>query len=280
MKQFLIVQINQVFNAGEGLLANPTDPESLHQLRVQLRRLRSLFSFAKPLMKQEDYPFWQEQLSLWSHSMNSLRETDILSELWHTMAKAQRLSLSPTPGLGALVQSERTKLLDKLLATNTEKQFIPLLLNFWAWLSAEAWSSPVESQPFADFATSQLRDWVGGLRKSAKVLPFDNILELHHIRIQGKKLRYLLEILPHKDRKSKLLLARLKSLQDFAGEIHDTHATAALLALWLKQHTSRTIHRDAGLVLGWMAFANSDTESNAENAWQRFRRAARRWLQE
>jgi CYTH domain-containing protein len=53
--------------------------------------------------------------------------------------------------------------------------------------------------------------------------------ELHAARIEGKRLRYLLEPARDWSEEAVLLVARLKELQDVLGEIHDAHVLAGEL---------------------------------------------------
>jgi hypothetical protein len=46
---------------------------------------------------------------------------------------------------------------------------------------------------------------------------------------------------------------------------------------WMDAHASRAVHRDAGLLTGWVARLRVETGGEFAAAWKRFRRAAKRW---
>ncbi|HWQ62542.1 MAG TPA: CYTH domain-containing protein, partial [Negativicutes bacterium] len=75
-------QIGMVFAAYEAFGADRGDAETIHRLRVQLRRLRSLLSLARPLADPEEYESWQQELGALSQTTHGLREADVVAAAW------------------------------------------------------------------------------------------------------------------------------------------------------------------------------------------------------
>lgn len=272
----LVVQIHHVFLTIQKL--DPNQPDSLHQLRIQIRRLRSLLSFVKPLLELEGYTKWQNELRLWSHSMNELREIDVLYETWQAATSDSLFALTPPPWLKAMLQTERTKLINDLFTPLYPRTYTPLLLGLWAWLSDASWSPTAKQLPFSRFTKTRLTEWLTTLRDHGKDLTQIEVSELHQLRISGKKLRYVLEDLVPLDRKTKLLLACLKVLNERLGHIHDATTIVDALTRWMSNHASRALHRDAGILLGWVAQSYREEQKAKGKSWRQLRRAARRWI--
>jgi inorganic triphosphatase YgiF len=280
LQQHIIDQIHTVFSAQEDFLSDWQDAETLHQLRIQLRRLRSLLSFAKPLITPESYERWQDELKALSNSLNTLRDADVVIETWHELTGDNMPLPEPAPWLGLLLQAERGKKAKALADSLAKGQISPLLLGLWSFIADRPFATTEDSLSLAEFAEIRLGGWLANMREASKDLSLDNPAQLHHLRISGKKLRYALESLPLRDRKTRLLLARLKKLQDCLGIIRDSQLIATMMGEWMNMHASRVVHRDAGLVLGWSARIAFEQRQEFDKIRRRFRRISRRWLKD
>lgn len=276
-RRLIINQINRVFSAQAALILDAGGHETLHQLRIQIRQLRSFLSFARPLIAEETYNNWQNRLRDWLRSMAGIRELDVISETWQEITAQSGLALNPPPWLAMMLQEERAKQALAVTAAAAKGQHTSLLLGLWSWLIGPAFTNDRKITG-ADFLTERLADWTEEMREIAKKLVPGDYAALHRLRVIGKKLRYTLAGVPLKDKKTRLLLARLRRLQDTLGIIRDAKTTAEYLDGWMQNHASRVLFRDAGLLLGWTAKSDLDARDNLERNWRRFRRAARRWV--
>jgi CHAD domain-containing protein len=68
------------------------------------------------------------------------------------------------------------------------------------------------------------------VRRLGMILDADSAAEIHDARKAAKRLRYLLEPFAAELPSVEPILARLRSLQDLLGEIHDRHGVATVLA--------------------------------------------------
>lgn len=255
------------------------DCETVHRLRVQLRRLRSLLAFAKPLIEPPAYEKWQTKLQTLSRTMNPLREADVIAATWLSLTAGGRLTLTPPPWLGLLLADERERLAKETAALLEEARPTAVLLDFRAWTMSDGLPAAGE-QPLASFAADRLAGWLTAMKEAGKDLDWDDVPRLHQLRIQSKKIRYVLESLPRQGRKTRLLILRLKELQDYLGQRVDTLTISQAMNSWMSQHASRVVHRDAGLVIGWSCRQGLEAGQSFAGAWQRWRRAARRWLKD
>lgn len=274
-RALLITHIHQVLAAYAAFRQDSGQAETLHDLRIGLRHLRSLLSFVKPLTDPRDYAGWREELRSLSRTMNSLRETDVIRASWQAMAD-DLPDLAPPPWLGLLLATERGRLAGELEAALAHERLTANLLALWAWVAAED-SLAVGELPLSSFAAAQIREWLGGMRNDGRDFIAADPAALHRLRIQAKKLRYVLEALPLKDRRTRLLALRLKKLQECLGTIRDSQTMRAAMGEWMSRHASRVVHRDAGMLIGWTARMQTEARDDFGRVWKRFKRGARRW---
>lgn len=275
VRTLIVSQIHQVLAAYETFCQDSEQAETLHDLRITLRRLRSLLSFAKPLTDPRDYASWREELRVLSRTMNSLRETDVIRATWQAMTDGLP-ALTPPPWLGLLLTTERSRQTGKLDAALVQGRLTAVMLALWAWVAAED-SLATGDLPLSSFAAMQIRDWLSGMRADGRDFTPDALAALHRLRIQAKKLRYVLDALPLKDRRTRQLALRLKKLQDSLGIIRDSQTMRAVMGDWMGRHASRVVHRDAGMLIGWTARMEAEAHDDFGRVWKRFKRAARRW---
>jgi len=274
-RNLIVAQVGAVFAAYEAFVADRGDAATVHRLRVQLRRLRSLLSLAKPLAAADEYERWQRELGALSQATNELREADVVAAAWEEM-QAACPPLSPPPWLGLMLATEREKLAAAMDAALGGGRLAGTLLAFWAWLTDEASLRPADGS-LGDFVAARLSGWLAEIRECGRSVDLRDAAGLHRLRIEGKRIRYVLESLSPADRRAKTLIARLKRLQDCLGRLHDCLLAGATMEGWLRRHASRVVHRDAGLLLGWMARRGVEESEVFGPAWKRFKRAARRW---
>jgi hypothetical protein len=175
-----------------------------------------------------------------------------------------------------LLATDRKRLLAELHGALGQGRLIGTLLAFWAWVASDG-SLRSDGRTLAVFAADRLTGWLEEMRAAGKDVGLGDAAALHRLRIEGKKVRYALESLPFADRRTRLLTARLRRLQDCLGQLHDATLIDAAMVRWMDAHASRAVHRDAGLLTGWVARLRVETGGEFAAAWKRFRRAAKRW---
>ncbi len=275
LRSLIVGQLGAVLAAYEAFEADRGAAVATHRLRVRLRRLRSLVALAKPLVEAAEYERWQAELHTLSLATHGLREADVAGAAWEQLL-AVCPPLTPPPWLGLMLANDREKLVVKLDGTLGQGRLAATLLSFWAWLEGGKALRPTGKTLLA-FAADRLAGWLEEMRELGKDISLADAAGLHRLRIEGKKIRYVLEGLDASDRKTKLLIDRLRKLQDCLGNIHDAAMIGAAMDRWLGEHASRVVHRDAGLLIGWTARLGVEARGEFAPAWKKFRRAARRW---
>lgn len=230
------------------------DPEGIHQLRVGVRRLRSLVSVFKDVLTKDAYAFLRTELSWLQGALGPAREWDVfvletLSSLRERLATDSDLAALREAAQARRElanQSARTALLDP--------RYTDLLLRFELWLSNSGWAlrgGPVATQQITRFAADALDKRAGKLHELTrrwKTLPE---AELHEVRILAKKLRYTTEffqgLYPRKAMQPHV--QAVSRIQDTLGSLNDSVVNDDLLA----SLDGVVNERATALVKGWQA---------------------------
>ncbi|ALP62670.1 CHAD domain-containing protein [Paraburkholderia caribensis] len=210
-------------------------PESLHQLRVALRRLRSLWWAYGPLLDRQENARQRALYRFLADAAGKTRDWDILLELLasktnETSEPGEEGALRAAP---ACLREARERALAASRETLINADIRNVLHGALASTSKELNSAP-ERHALQKFAAKRVRAAEKSLRKRmdkasrAKPADYD---ALHDVRKAGKKVRYLIELFGPvlDDVGHDHTLKRLKKLQQCFGELNDVTASIALL---------------------------------------------------
>ncbi len=235
-------------------------PEALHQLRVSLRRLRSLWWAFEPLLDKGENTRQRALYKFLATAAGQTRDWDILIELIakdDSGAHALRPTLEEIRG-EALATSRET-------LSNAD---VKHLLREALTSATKELNTAHERVPLRKFADKRVAASERSLKKRMKRASHakrSNYTSFHEVRKAGKKLRYLLEFFePILHGGHKRVLKRLKQIQKRFGALNDIVASevllrdnAALLAgsgdtdaalHWLGKERKRRIRAAAGLL--------------------------------
>jgi CHAD domain-containing protein len=221
-------------DAAGARLAAGNDTEALHDFRVAIRRLRSTVRAYRPWLRGGVRPKDERRLRKLSRATTAARDAEVHLE-W---LEAQRSALAPRDQAGlawltARLAARRADVGGAVLLRRWQRAGGRLrrrLLRFEVRLDAEAEDRPPPA--VRDVLAPLVLDQLEALgRRLARVRGAADEGRAHRARIDGKRLRYLLEPLrgnPHAD--ASRAVKQLKGLQDVLGDLHDSHVLAADVA--------------------------------------------------
>ncbi len=223
----------------EAILAKDEDTERLHQLRVALRKIRSLLAL---LAKKIELPEAKELEKLAKAIMkqtNKARDLDVYLE-WLS-AYEQMLPTKLASSLQALkerLQKERNAAYITLLHTLHSPEFGLLLSRLHAFASSE----PTQKAPSIILGKQMVIGQLHNVwKKACRLTPKSKPHKYHLVRIEIKKLRYLIEFFSFifKKERYKDILANVKKLQDILGEHQDTTVQIEYIETMLQKDLSK-----------------------------------------
>ena len=211
------------------------DPEHVHQMRVGLRRLRSLLKMFEELAP---LPAGLDQELRWlGNELGAARDWEVLagetlSELMHE----QNDALLPPLQQAAQAQADSNRARAAQAVGST--RYARLLLNLIAWLHGARWqreASPEQRQalsaPVGRFAQRVLKHGERRMKRRARNLAHADAPTRHRLRIAAKRMRYATEFLSslYPQRQVRPFVRALTGLQDSLGKLNDAAVAVGLL---------------------------------------------------
>ena len=228
------------------------DPESLHDMRVGVRRLRALLRAGNELLAGDTVEL-DERLKQLGRVLGEVRDLDVL--LARLDAEAAELGGEDSKRAGSLLavlRTERSCSRSRLLAALRSDEYLALLDDTARTIDElEPSGSAVTLDEIADEASARLRKAVRKLPEA----PADE--ELHAVRKKGKRARYAAELAGRKT-----LVKRAKKLQDVLGG----HQDAVVAAERLRELAARSAPEQA-LVAGRLVEREEERRIEARRAW-------------
>jgi len=251
--KIVINNIYEIINAQENLLAQMEEPENVHQLRVKLRQLRALFSFASPLFNQNGYHEKQEQLGKIGLEFSTIREVDVILEELEKIIETSVIPLGDFPLLKNELEKKRKEELKRVASFLKTNQLSVILLDLWTWLLKDSWSdSEILELSLKDYTEQQLGIWLKRINKAMGKMELAHKEDIHKVRIKSKKLRYVMEQLSTiLDSDSKKSIKKFEKLQGDLGYFHDVYINKLLLEKLIDERDSDKLNYEAGLFIGW-----------------------------
>jgi CHAD domain-containing protein len=207
------------------------DAESLHQMRVATRRLRSDLRTLGPLLE----PAWtdelREELRWLGTALGTVRNLDVQLEDLRPLAADLQPEVEP---LFARLEERRTEAFTALMETLRGERYLGLLERIVA-----AYATPMLAPAAVEERAESLRSYVDDawrrVVRRAKPLAHDSPADDYHaVRIAAKRARYAAEAvrpgLPPSDADGATGFARqMARLQDLLGGMQDAYTAAMVI---------------------------------------------------
>jgi CHAD domain-containing protein len=189
--------------ACQARLADCTDPEALHDLRIALRQLRSLL---RPLRGLPAVDALEQGAAVLGRLSGPLRDREVLK------AELERLGLAQ---LSPIDEAQRAAGY-AALARSGELADLMLLLDGWP----SNWRDAARQGQLSEVEKRIRRRLRRQQRQLARALR-DPAHDRHRLRLLIKRVRYAAETYPQQSRLSKAAQQRLKRAQSALGDWHD-----------------------------------------------------------
>lgn len=248
------------------------DPESLHQLRVTVRRLRAALRTYGAALPARRRAALNDELRWLGQELGRVRDLDVqlANLLWHR----QRLSPAARHRLDGFRRSMAIECAERRLALGAlldGRRYRTLLLQLERFalgpLPARVRGNAAE--PVARVGRRAVKRVLRKILARGKAIgELPEAKDLHALRLRAKRLRYLLEALsPITGRPGRRVTGQLAKLQEVLGRFNDAMVAAAALRA---EHTAD----DGGAPLA--ALADDElrragaAQADFHRAWRRF----------
>lgn len=231
--RLILRRLFEVVEANEEGIRADIDPEYLHDFRVAIRRTRSALSQVQEVFPTSLTERFRSDFSILGSFTNELRDLDVYllaEDSYKSMLPdIMREDINP---LFDYLRSRRTQALRDVIAFMDSQEYAQIL-NDWRdflELSAIENSSNENAQPtnaalaVIELANKRIIRWYRRvIADGSALVSQSHDGQMHALRIQCKKLRYLIEFFEslYPSDKVALLVNQLKKLQDNLGEFND-----------------------------------------------------------
>ena len=217
-----------------GVIAD-IDSEFLHDFRIAVRRTRSLLSLMKKVLPPEKCAHFQAEFRWLGSVTGPLRDIDV-----YLLEKDDYLTLLPQAlraGMNTFfnqLEAKRAGELRKLQHHLESERYAQLLCEWRHFLSdsdSPLFKGPGDQRSRAYADSMILKRFRNFIRAANKISATSEDVELHQLRIRGKKFRYLLEFFKSFYQEEQMIsfLKYMKKLQDNLGTFNDLSVQQEML---------------------------------------------------
>jgi triphosphatase len=204
-------------------------PEVIHQLRVGLRRLRSLITSFKQVVGDARLPAIKAELKWLTGELDAARNLDVLLHGDYRAAVVQKDDAEGLKGLGVRLRGARRMAYVRAAASVESERFRRLLLDLLVWIETGPWTiaektAAKRERPIRRFAADELKARRRKIAKRGQHLRDLDPAARHKLRIEAKKLRYAADAfagLYGRPKRAKAFIDALKQVQDALGDLND-----------------------------------------------------------
>lgn len=212
------------------------DVEHLHDYRVAVRRTRSALGQIRSVFSDEATQHYKEHFAIVGRWTNDLRDMDVYLSAEETyrvmLPEALRDDIDP---LFDLLRQKRSEAHAMVVEGLDSDSYAELMSDWEAFLSEPPTNDPTAvngALPIVDLACARIyKRYRRVVKTGRRLLEGATDDELHALRVECKKLRYLMEffasLFPRK--KIRYLIKQLKRLQRNLGDFNDYRIQQAYL---------------------------------------------------
>lgn len=250
-----------VMQVNEPYVVEDVDIEFLHDYRVALRRTRSVLAQMKGVFPSAEVRRFRQAFAELGEVTNPLRDLDVY--LARQKEYARLLPDPLRPAIAPLfdhLRRLRSEALSAVVARLTADEYSRLMAEWQAFLEQPPFDPEAANAavPIGVLVHQRLlKRYQTMAEEAARLARSSDPQALHALRIQGKKLRYLLEVFAglFPAKKVTALVDHLKHLQDVLGDINDlsvqeTYLQRVAQDLPLDGPDSRTTLVAVGVLIG------------------------------
>jgi triphosphatase len=231
--------LRQIVVNASGVCAR--DAESLHQMRIGLRRMRAAIAAFSKMVDDEAMDGVKSDLKWITSELGAARDLDVLrSDVLKPLSSTQGNEARFAAARRAVAEAHAEAYDSAVRAVQSER-FGTALLDLAEWIEVGAWTRVPSFREhretkLAEHAAQLLKRGRKRMRKRGADLRKLSPKERHKLRIKAKNLRYAVEffagVFPGEEnaQRREAALSALKDLQDYLGALNDLAQREALAA--------------------------------------------------
>lgn len=265
--------------ANHDCLIGRDSAESIHQMRVALRRLRSAMSMFKEMLDGPDTEIVRAELRWLQQCLGAARDWDVL--LADTVAPMHETlgGLAGYERLCTLIAERRQQARAAALADLATPRLPRLMVRLACWIGTAGKNSPLAARPVEELARAILDKRHRRVRREMTRFLELSVEGRHQCRIDIKKLRYAVDFFSglYPAKRGQRLLPLLAALQDRLGALNDVAVARDKLEALVLQDGSAELAWAAGQLIGWHAGHSGRLLEQVQQDWTAVERTPAFW---
>jgi len=264
--------------ANEEMVLAGEDPEGVHQMRVALRRLRSVLNLYQPVIPNKTHTKIRKELKGLAALLGTARDWDVLQATLPGMSKESAWLLEILPK----VANQRTQVYQGVRGTLQSPRYSRLWLMLGKWLTRRSWRLHLDSCANLEvgvkaFASEILDKHYHLVCQQGEHLEQLTAEQHHALRIQVKRLGYGVRFFAelYRDDLARSFIKALAQVQDELGILNDAEVAVKLL-----NQLEIEDPKGGPFLQGWYAHQRFTHLANLAKAWQSWRERPIFWQEE
>jgi triphosphatase len=212
--------------------------EGIHQMRVAMRRLRSMLSAVRDLMPEAERRWASDEVKQLTEALGPARNLDVFATELLPSARAEAPDQPGWDELAAATERVRAEAHRHVSDQIRSPEHTASLLRLLRWFESRGWRSAQSNKPsegmaatIGEVAPAVLDRRRKAVRKRSQHFQRLSAYNRHRLRIAVKKLRYAIELLEslYDEREARPFVKRLKRVQDELGYANDVRVAYGLV---------------------------------------------------
>ncbi|MCA1958676.1 MAG: CHAD domain-containing protein [Nitrospira sp.] len=211
-----------------------TESESLHQMRVAVRRLRSVLRAARPILPRDWNESLAEELSWLGECLGQARDLDVqIAYFQEEIGRLDAPDRKPLAQFVTYLRSKRAQAQQAVLSELNSARYFDLVHR----LEQAAHDPPVVEATTPETLQTLAKREFKKLRKAVRHIgPKPNDAALHAVRIKTKRARYAAELaLWSAGKPAARFIKRARAVQDLLGAYQDSVTAESYIRSFFKQ---------------------------------------------
>jgi CHAD domain-containing protein len=233
-RKILLFQFERMLSHEPGSRTG-TDIESVHDMRVATRRMRSAMQLFRVFFKKDTIRAYRSRLSKIADALGEVRDLDVMIDKAQGFAEA-----NPGCDLTPLIEvweKQLNKSRRKLITQLDSKKFAHFVEDYYTFLVTPGMRArKIESldgvsvYQVKHIAPRLILEQYEQVRAYETVLAQADLITLHALRIEFKRLRYALEFFEEVlGPEAKRVIKEVKIMQDHLGDLQDARVVGDIL---------------------------------------------------
>ena len=270
------------------VILNTEDPGGPHQLRIGLRRLRTLLQAYRPLINWNRIRPLAKDAQKMSRIVGELRDADVLiSDISKPILEKADIKLDPEPLLAEL-RLYRDDVKKQVKHELQKKRWRLFQLQLGLFVATSGWRDGLSSQQLRvlqdDVEGEAIKilnkSWKNAAELGVKIETLD-IEARHTLRKSLKTLRYLTEFFSsiYSKKQVRPFLKNLKQAQNIFGYLNDVDVANKIPQICKQAETPDSeALMISGYLLGWHGSEAQNAWRDAKSQWQSLQDTEKFWL--